>query len=1255
LCRNELASRTEATKVHFMLRAPRIRAALLASCLLLVLAPVFAGEKREESALDYALRTAEASLAKNDHSSGNLWVERALERDPKSVKAWDLKSRYALALDDQDGQVYALHQAVRLAIAQKLPRATVEGLRTRLVAVDPAANDLLGLSKVFVAKLSAVAAQYEADGRPHSAIQVHKEILALDPESPSTAAIQRLASKPDPSLAADAKPKDLLDGISTDWIREFDAAHAKWNDRAKLEREHYVTHTNAGYAVLVRAAEAMEQMNAFYREFFAYGTEEDGRSVPRIDLVIFQTRDEYLKLGSSPAEWSAGQFTGSAVETYIGSGTFDDMTGTLFHEAAHQFVSLATNASGWLNEGLASFFEGTRILSNGTVIMNLPANHRLFPMVERIQGGWMSDAKDGIGAGDGADSDPKKAPTFRIVLENKYEWGPPWYAPTWAVVYFLYNYQDPLDGRYVYRAAFREFVNSSGGRVGEGAVGNFEEVVLANPLPPIKGVPRPKGTADVRLPKTVDELNEVWKDWLIALAKEQNGELQVARPYAQWARYAVKNKDEAVAREHFEKALLANSQDVDTLFDFAAFLAERKGADRATKLALQGLRILESRTPVDAKAVQAAERSLEKYDEKRTALDTIHRELWAAGASLVQRYKSAGMPTMVMDLAWHFGADLGAPGMMGHYADAVRKGGKPLQRWQLAYDEESLEGWSASADTVFTAQGKNLVSKLGEYTEQGFDYRVLTFDTTTSGDYSFEAEVLAEKGQVNFCGLVFGKKDINNFHGLILFPGKVDVDGSRKGLADTGFIDLASCYGGSNIKTWRHSPVKTAVEQEGASHGQVWHKLRIDVAGSIVDAWFDGEYVTTQDFGSVDVLRGSFGIIAGPGMAQYTRVRFLSRPLNDPAAVIDRELRLEKLQKTSSGPIGGSYLGLVPPFPETTRWIQGARKSWDENGPRPQLFVLWSIPQNTLVPIDGWLNEFVAKYARIGLECVMVASVNDAETAQAYLAEHPMPGAIAVDRRDKPGIGNTFEKYSVDKFNLPRALLLDVDGRVVWEGDPGFSTTEPWAAGVETFLDAPLQELITRGRLEELATWLTTWKEKGQPALKQGDVAVALPLMRAARDFEPGRTQSTDEARDKLDALEAAVGALQTTAASFAREAAEPAIPLLAAYAPLLKQTIDKNTQFVLAQHRDSKNAREWQDAVKVCEKIKANVKKDAKLELAQELLAKLQGQQGRFSKELAADLAPAVEASDFDALNEIAVEASRRPLRWLLEDYLRW
>src|SRR4029453_10437349 len=103
-----------------------------------------------------------------------------------------------------------------------------------------------------------------------------------------------------PSLAESAKPKDLLADVSEEWIRKHDAAHGTWETRAKIERANYVTETHAGYAVLVRAAEAMEQMNAFYRRFFRYGTEKDGKSVPKIELHLFPTHEEYLKLGKGP-------------------------------------------------------------------------------------------------------------------------------------------------------------------------------------------------------------------------------------------------------------------------------------------------------------------------------------------------------------------------------------------------------------------------------------------------------------------------------------------------------------------------------------------------------------------------------------------------------------------------------------------------------------------------------------------------------------------------------------------------------------------------------------------------------------------------------------------------------------------------------------------------------------------------------------------------------------------------------------------
>lgn len=1211
------------------------------------------------SGLAEALAYAEDALSRGKPAEGLAHVDRALERDSKSLQAWDLRARCAEALGERDLEAHALHQELRLSVGQKRPPAEIEALRTRVLVVDPTARDLFDLTRIFVPRLRAVAEQYVKDRRPHSAIRAYKEILALAPESIEIqAAIQAVASAPDPSLAGDAKPKDLLADVSAEWIRERDLKHATWDDRDEQKREHYVTMTDSGYANLVRAAEAMEQMNAFYREFFQYGTEEDGRTVPAIELRLFKNRDEYLKKGSSPADWSGGQFTGDAVETYVGEGGFDGMVGVLFHEAAHQFVSLATSASGWLNEGLASFFEGTRILSNGTVIMNLPANHRLMPMAARLEKGWMEDEVDGIDPAEPSKSDPPKAPTFGIVLENKYEWGPPWYAPTWAVVYFLYNYQDPLDGRFVYRAAFREFVDSSGGRVGEGAVKNFEEVVLANPAPPIQGVPRPKDAPEVALPKTVAELDPVWKDWLVALKGEQNGEIEVARPYLAWARAAIKGGDDRVAREHFEKALIAAPNDVATLLEFGAFLAERKGTDRASKLALEALRLLESKEPVDEKAVTAAEKSLDKWDPKRKTLASIHADLWTAAKNVVLGYRAAGMPTMVLDLSWRLGSDLSVPGMTEMYEAALREGAKPVQIWQLAYDEEDLKGWAVQADSGYRADGRSLVASFGKYDELVFDYRVLTLDAVTSGDWSLQADVLARKGEVNFCGLVFGKKDAQNFHGLILFPGRTEASGSREGLASSGFIDLASCFGGTSFKTWRHNPVDTASEgpaKDKTGVAEVWHTLRVDVADGTIDTWFDGEFLSTQEFPSADPLRGSLGLIIGPGEARFRDVRFLARPPRDPAAQIERAVRIAKLESQGGPPPGGSFLGRVPPFPKIGKWIQGSRKGWGEVLFAPQLVVLWSVQQNQIVPIDEWLRDLAAREARVGLEIVAIASANDAETLAGYLAEHPLPGAIAVDAREKPGLGETFEQYSIARFNLPRLLLLDIDGKVVWEGDPGFTRGGSWTAGGESFLDGPLAELIGKNKLEALASWNARWTATGAPAIAAGDLQTALPLMQEARTLPEGRVSAVEDAKRKLGAVEVALGALSATAIAFAESGTDPALPALLDYAKVLKRSADKSTQLVLARIREGKPTRDWADVVKRCEPIAKSVKDERKLALARELVEKLGTMAGRFPGELLADLAPAVQREDVARVVELASTAAERPRRWLVGEYLRW
>jgi len=378
-------------------------------------------------------------------AEARLEIERALERDDQHLGALLMWSEVAALAGDVDASTFALHawlEVVRAAEESPVSRKDVKEVEERLLTMDADAKTFRKLTDSYIKELMKIEKEHVKRKRYHSALAVLDEVLHIDPHNADARKRRKEIQR---EGGADVATEDMFAGsdptagVDPEWIADEDAKHTEWDKAWRKETEHYRIRTNAGYLVLQTAGIAMDQMNMAYRRFFH--NKEDGSATPKIDVHVFKNRDEYLKMGQGPpVEWSAGHFTGSAVETYIGGteGTdgIREMYSTLFHEAAHQFVSLTGKGGvpGWLNEAYASFFEGTTILSNGTVRWNRVNNGRLFALAPRLEAGWMTDHDDGIRGADGDWGSPERAPSLRILIENRYQWGAPWYAPTWGVV-----------------------------------------------------------------------------------------------------------------------------------------------------------------------------------------------------------------------------------------------------------------------------------------------------------------------------------------------------------------------------------------------------------------------------------------------------------------------------------------------------------------------------------------------------------------------------------------------------------------------------------------------------------------------------------------------------------------------------------------------------------------------------------------------------------------------------------------------------
>jgi hypothetical protein len=275
--------------------------------------------------------------------------------------------------------------------------------------------------------------------------------------------------------------------------------------------------------------------------------------------------------------------------------------------------------------------------------------------------------------------------------------------------------------------------------------------------------------------------------------------------------------------------------------------------------------------------------------------------------------------------------------------------------------------------------------------------------------------------------------------------------------------------------------------------------------------------------------------------------------------------------------------------------------------------------------------------------------------------KHPFAGAVGLDTRPKgkKTYGTTFEQFFIPRFNLPRVLLLDVDGRVAWEGEPGYGFAEAWAPGAKSLLDVPMEELVARRGLKLMKEWLVAWDEQGGAQLGAGDLAKVLPLLKQAESMRQALEPTVVAVRAQMLILRAALQGVEGTVAQIERQGgreALPVVPTLFAWSELLGQPVPEETKKSLAQRVATAEGRELAQLYAQAKTVKKAVQGKEGLEAARSFLSQVRRAPAPLSALYATLLEEALAIGKVDVVAELLEESERRVNEgWIAKELFGW
>jgi len=1034
-----------------------------------------------------------------DHQAAGRLVEArdafksVLERDAGNLHAMAGLAEVAASRGDSDEEVYYLGCYVdRAAPIRELPpemRKTQRLFEKALKEKDPYLGKVESYRRAHLRRLIKLGAEHLKKGRFHEAKMIFEEVIHLAPESEEArAAFRQIETEGGNELAADRLfgEEDIFNDVTSEWVEKQNARHSTWDTAWKEKLDNYTVITDGGYVLLKVTALALEQLDVFFRTFYQYKTK--GGDAPHIQVKIFKDRAEFMEIGKPSVEWAGGYYNGSAVVTYDPRGnqeaddgrasiepsrTLQGLIQTISHEVSHHFVNIAPGSGvpPWLNEGLASFFEGIRLKSNNRIEWNLVAPHRLQPLVTYLNS--------------------PKPPNLANIIACKVDDYRIYYPYGWGIVYFLYNYEND-EGKYVFRRALNDYRAMYVGGVDH--LERFVKFLIERPK--IEGI------------ETFEDFEKVFKAFILQVYDEYMGRAEVGRQYEARADELIDGGDLEKAKLFYEKALKKIANDPEILWKLAGVLEELGESDRAVGTLRKFLTQSEFHgIGTDPRLKEAAIR-IEKLDPLADRFKKIREQLEADLLAVAEGYREQGLYLKALETARELAvAENPSIAARDFYLDVEEESGKSLEQWQVVFNETNLDGWwGEEISGQFTVEDEHLVGTVtdadvaapqgasttgGAKREKTIPYKLFFLDTPVPGDFSLEAEARAPEG-CDLYGICFGVRNKDSFQAVLL---KHD-----------GNLDIASFDGAWFIR--RHVPVYISPAE--------WSSLRVDVRGNVLKVSLNGELLEELEFENPADLRGQMGILVGRGCAEYRNIRYLERNWRLPYRRIKRRFTSDFVDIGSierAAPGETYYRGEFPPPLKILLWHNREEVTLDDLVGKVVILAFWTTYQERSLPTLPLFEKITETTAGLDVELLIVSNDRPADFKN-YVDTEGMPYPVALDYRHK-----TINDYAIPHVGLPHIKLIDMNGKVVWEGNP------EWSKRHGSYLDQPLEELIKKRHLREIALCREEFPRASQ-ALAAGRYAEAYEIYKPFEKMDPSHPDVRFAQKELVRICAAAAGLL---------------------------------------------------------------------------------------------------------------------------------